>query len=189
MIWNKFIIGNLILILLLLVDGNSKRVGAVEGALKVATISLQDILTKSSAGQEAKQQLEGKVAEFQSELQKEQEKHENLRIEIEKKSSVWSDEVRQEKERTYQKLIREFQIKSEDAQYELKQMEKKIMAPLLKELHEVIAEVGKRNGYTLIYENTKKGLESRSGLLYADDSLDISDIVRQELEKRLAGKK
>lgn len=162
---------------------------ALAKEVKIATISLQDILAKSSVGEDAKNKLEAKVVEFQAELQKEQEKQDALRTEIEKKSSVWSDGVRQEKERDYQKMVREFQIKSEDAKFELQQMEKKIMAPILKELHEIIAEVGKKNGYTLIFENTKKGLESRSGLLYADDALDISDLVREALEKRLAEKK
>jgi len=162
---------------------------ALAKEVKIATISLQDILAKSSVGEDAKNKMEAKVAEFQAELQKEQEKQDALRAEIEKKSSVWSDVIRQEKERDYQKMVREFQIKSEDAKFELQQMEKKIMAPILKELHEIIAEVGEKNGYTLIFENTKKGLESRSGLLYADDTLDISDLVREVLEKRFAEKK
>ncbi len=162
---------------------------AADGTVRIGTMSLPEILAKSSAGQEARRQLEDKVVEFQTKIQQEQEKQDALRSEIEKKSSIWSEEVRQEKERDLLKMGQELKLLSDDAQFELQKLEKKIMAPILKELHEVIAEVGKQQGYTLIFENTNKGLESRSGLLYADEVLDISDKVREALEKRLAAKK
>ena len=164
--------------------------GFAAGALvKIGTMSLPEILAKSSAGQEARRQLEDKVVEYQTKIQQEQEKQDALRAEIEKKSSIWSEEVKQEKERDLLKKGQELKLMSDDAQFELQKLEKKIMAPILKELHEVIAEIGKQQGFTLIFENTNKGLESRSGLLYADESLDISDMVREALEKRLAAKK
>jgi len=159
---------------------------AAEKTIKIATISIQDILAESAAGQEAKTVMEAKVLEYQDKFQAEQNELDEIRKEIEKKSSVWSEEVRQEKEREYQKKLRELQLKSEDAQFELQKLEKKIMAPILKDLHEVIAVVGKQQGYTMILENTRKGLESRSGLLYADETLDISALVRKELEARSA---
>jgi outer membrane protein len=60
------------------------------------------------------------------------------------------------------------------------------MEPILKELHAILADYGKKNGYTLILENTRKGLSSRSGLLYADEALDISDQIRKELDSRMS---
>ena len=162
---------------------------AADAAVKIGTMSLPEILSKSTAGQEARRQLEDKVVEFQTKIQQEQENQDELRSEIEKKSSIWSEEVRQEKERDLLKMGQELKLMSEDAQFELQKLEKKIMAPILKELHEVIAEVGKQQGFTLIFENTNKGLESRSGLLYSDETLDISLMVREALEKRLAAKK
>lgn len=153
--------------------------------LKIATVSIQEILAESEAGQEAQQRLQAKVNEYQSKFEKEQQGAETLREEIEKKSSVWSEAVRIEKERDYQKKMRELQLKSEDARYELQQLEKQIMEPILKELHTILADIGKENGYTLVLENTRKGLLSRNGLLYADEALDISDQVRKELDSRI----
>ena len=166
--------------------GNTADANAADKSYKIATVSIQDILTKSTAGMDAKKTIETKVIEFQNKIKGEQENLDALRAEIEKKSSVWSDEVRQEKERDYQKKLRELQLKSDDAKFELQQLEKKVMAPILKELHMVFAELGKQQGYTLILENTRKGLESANGLLYADGTIDISDLVREALEARLA---
>ncbi|MBU4034468.1 MAG: OmpH family outer membrane protein, partial [Proteobacteria bacterium] len=96
-----------------------------------------------------------------------------------------SDEVRAEKEREYQKRLRDYGLKTEDAKLEMQQLEKKHMEPILKQLHDIIADVGKKNGYSIILENTMKGLRNRTGLLYADDTLDISDQVQKELDTRL----
>lgn len=154
------------------------------GEIKIATISLQDVLAQSRGGQDAQKVLEAEVQKFQNKFKNDQDDLEALRLEIEKKGSVWSDEIRAEKERSYQKKMREFKLKTEDAQFEIKQLEKKEMEPILKVLHEVINEIGKTKHYTVILENTRKGLRSRIGLLYAADEIDISDDVRDMLDKK-----
>ena len=155
---------------------------AAETSKQIVTVNIQDILLGSEAGQEVKKVLEEKVGEFQNKFQQEQEEIDTLRAEIEKKGSVWSTEVREEKERDYQKRVREMQIKSEDAQFELQQLEKQVMSPVLNELQKVIEEVGEKNGYAMI-------LDSRAGLLYVDKSLDISEMVKRELDARQKAEK
>jgi len=150
---------------------------AAEKNMQIVSVNIQDVLLGSEAGQEVKKVLEEKVGEYQNKFQKEQEEVDTLRSEIEKKSSVWSQEVREEKERDYQKRVREIQLKSEDAQFELQQLEKQVMSPVLNELQKVIKEVGEKNGYAMI-------IDSRAGLLYVDEALDISDMVRKELDAR-----
>ena len=173
--------------LLLVLSCFCLSVNAAEAAeIKIGTISLQQIIMTSKAGSEAQKTLEQKASEFKGKLEKEGQELETLRQDIEKKSSVWSNEVRGEKERDYQKLLRSFQVKQEDAQYELKQLESKVMGPILQDLHEAIQKVGKENGYTIILENSRKGIQSQIGLMYADDALDVSDLVMKELDKRTA---
>lgn len=156
--------------------------GADEG--KVGTISLQDVLAKSQVGLAAQKKLEAKLKELQDKFAQEQQDLENLAREIEKKGDVWSKDVLAEKERSYQKMMRTYKAKTEDAQYELKQMEKKVMEPILKDLHEIISEYGKAEGFTLIFENTRKGLRSRIGLLYAAPDIDISADVLKMMDAR-----
>jgi outer membrane protein len=149
---------------------------------QIVTVNIQEVLLGSSSGQAAKKVLEEKVAEFQKKFQTDQEDVEAMRAEIEKKSSVWSQQVKEEKERGYQKRVRELQLKSEDAQFELQQLEKQVMEPVLKELQKVIADMGEKNGYAMI-------MDSRAGLLYVDKALDISEIVKKELDSRQSAKK
>ena len=155
----------------------SSQAVAAENSKQIVTVNIQNVLLGSEAGKEVKKVLEGKVGEFQEKFQQEQEEVDALRAEIEKKSSVWSQEVKEEKERDYQKRVREIQLKSEDAQFELQQLEKQVMSPILNELQKVMKEVGEKNGYAMI-------IDSRAGLLYFDEALDISEIVKKELDAR-----
>lgn len=149
--------------------------------LKVATLSIQDIIDSSKVGKEARKVLEAKKSELQPKFEAEQKVLQDQAAEIEKKSSVWSEEVRAEKERDYQKNMREYQLKVEDASYEMKQLEKKVLDPIFKELQAVIAEVGEKEGLSIIFEKARS-----NGLLYADKALDMSEVVIKELDKRLA---
>jgi outer membrane protein len=151
--------------------------------LNIGTISIQQVVDRSQAGQDARKVLEAKQSELQPKFQAEQETLKAQAKEIEKKSSVWSDEVRSTKERDYQKKMREYQLKVEDAQYEMKQLEKKVLDPIFKEMQAVITDLGKKKKLSMIFEKAKSG-----GLLYADDSLDISDEIVKELDARTAGK-
>jgi outer membrane protein len=149
---------------------------------EIVTVNIQEVLLSSSSGQAVKKVLEEKVLEFQEKFQTEQEEVEAMRAEIEKKSSVWSQQVREEKEREYQKMVRELQVKSEDAQFEMQQLEKQIMEPVVQELQKVIADMGEKNSYAMI-------IDSRAGLLYFDKTLDISELVTKELDSRQKAKK
>lgn len=152
--------------------------------LKIGTISLQDVLEQSQAGKDAQQQLEAKVEEFKNKFSSEQQGLEEMGAEIEKKRSVWSQEVLEEKERDYQKKLREFKLKTDDAQFEIKQLEKKVMEPILKDLHEIIADYGMKENFTMIFENTRKGLRSRTGLLFSSDEVDITEQILKLLDAR-----
>ncbi len=69
--------------------------------IKIATVSLQQVIPKSKAGMAAKK-LHATVQEFQNKFSKEQEDFETLAADIEKKHSVWSEDVLQAKKHDYQ---------------------------------------------------------------------------------------
>ncbi|MHB1015922.1 MAG: OmpH/Skp family outer membrane protein [Desulfurivibrionaceae bacterium] len=152
---------------------------------RIATISIQKILGSSKVALDAQKILQTEVDKYQAKFKADEDALTAMKNDIEKKGSVWSDEVRAEKEREYQKKLRDYGLKTDDAKQEMQQLEKRHMEPILKQLNDIIAEVGKKNGYSLILENTMKGLRNRTGLLYADDTLDISDQIQKELDSRL----
>lgn len=157
-------------------------------SLKVASVSIQDVLTEAASWKDARKGLEVEAAKLKQGLMKSQAEIETFLDDIKKKSSVWSDEVKKDKEREYQGMVRDLKLEEENAQFELQKLEKKLMEPILKALHAVLADIGKKEGFTIILESSKQGLESQTGILYIDDILDISDVVREELENRLSKK-
>lgn len=166
----------------LLLIFTSGSVFAASEPVKIGTISFQEIIDGSQVGKDARKVLEAKQSELQLSLKTEQEETEKLKQEIEKKRSVWSDEVRGTKEREYQKRMEGFPGKVRDAEFEFDQLEKKALAPIFKEMQTAIKDLGERMGLSLIIETSK------SGVVYANESLNISADVAKELDARMAKK-
>ena len=98
-----------------------------------------------------------------------------MQNDIEKKSSAWSEDTKQEKMREFQRKRREAQEKAEDARFELKAMQDKELDPILKTLEKVVKDYGEANGYSLL-------IDARSGVLYAAQGIDITDEIVAELD-------
>ena len=65
-------------------------------------------------------------------------------------------------------MVRNFKIFVSDSEKDMKALEGEFLKKMLKELEEVTLEFGKTGKYQLI-------LEKRSGIIYADETLDVTD--------------
>jgi outer membrane protein len=147
-------------------------------AQKIGVMNVQKVLLESAAGMKAKEIFEKRTNELQEKFQAEQEALVALQQEIEKKSSAWSKEKKGEKIRELQTGQRELQVKSEDAQLELRQLQDKELEPILKMLQTVVNSYGQKNGFAVI-------LDSKVAVLYADPAMDVTEDMTKELDKRL----
>jgi len=148
---------------------------------KLGVMNVQKIIVSCDAGKQAKVRFENKMKDLQQKFKGEEDALKKLQDEIKKKSSAWSEEKKAEKIREFQKNGGELQAKTEDARFEMKQMQDKELQPILKALENVVSKYGKDNGYTAI-------MDSKSGIVYFDKTVDISDIVVKELNKALVKK-
>ena len=121
------------------------------------------------------------MQDLQSKFKVEEQELVDMQSEIEKKSSAWSEETKQVKMREFQKKRRELQEKSEDARFELKTLQDKELAPILKSLEGVVEAFGEKNGYTLI-------LDSKAGVIFFTEAVDISDQLVKDLDAAMAAK-
>lgn len=144
---------------------------------KIGVMNIQKVLLDSAAGQAAKAAFEARAQELQAKFQAEEDALMALQQEIEKKSSVWSAEVKDEKVREYQKKGRELQVKTEDARVELKQLQDRELEPILKRLQAVVEEYAKKEGYTVI-------LDSKAGVHYFNEAIELSARMVEELNKK-----
>lgn len=149
--------------------------------MKVGVMNVQQVLVNSVSGKSAKVKFDDKMQELQAKFKAEEEELITMQKDIEKKSSAWSEETKQTKIREFQKKRRELQEKSEDARFELKTLQDKELAPILKALEGVVVNYGKEQGYTMI-------LDSKSGVIYFSEAIDITDKLVKELNAAMAAK-
>lgn len=149
--------------------------------VKIGVMNVQKIIVACDAGKEAKARFEQKMKDLQSSFKEEETALKELQDEIKKKSSAWSEEKKAEKIRIFQKNGRELQAKTEDARFEMKQLQDKELEPILKALEKVVESYGKDNGYTAI-------MDSKSGVIYFDKKAEISDVIVQKLNEAMVKK-
>lgn len=148
---------------------------------KIGVMNVQKVISLSDSGKVAKTHFEGRMTELQSKFKSEEDELVALQDEIEKKSSAWSEQVKQDKVRDFQKKRRELQTKTEDARFELKQLQEKELQPILKTLEDVVKAYGKKNGYDLI-------IDIKSGVLYFDGAIDVTDAIIKDLNSSMKKK-
>jgi len=142
---------------------------------KIGVIDMKKVLSASTAGQKAQSVIEEKMKALQGTLKKDQDDLVALQKDMEKKGSAWTDAVKQEKAKTFQKKRNDLAAKEENANLELKKMREENVNPILKKLEEIVEKVAKNDGYSLILP--------RNVVLYSSESTDISDKVTSELNK------
>ena len=147
------------------------------GDTKIGVINMQKVLANSAPGKQAQKDLEKKMNELKETFKKDEDALLALQKEIEKKSSAWSDEMKQEKAIEFQKMRRDLGTKQDDANMELKQLREKHLAPILKKLEQVVKDEAKKGGFTIVVPNT--------AVLYMDESVNITEPITKALDKAM----
>ena len=93
---------------------------------------------------------------------------------------VMSKETREEKEREIRIKLNDFKSLQQRYRTQLQNLEKKLVNALLKEVSSLVEEIGKKEGYLLIINNT--------GVLYSPNSINITDQLIKQLNARYAKK-
>ncbi len=165
-------IGGLLIAAVLLLNS---QVMAAE--TKIGVIDMKQVLSTSTAGKRAQDLIEQKMKTLQASFKSDETALVNLQKEIEKKGSAWSDSVKQEKAIEFQKKRRDLAEKQETANQELKKLREQHVNPILKKLEEIVDKVATDGGYSAVLP--------RNVVLFAADSIDISDKVVAELNKAM----
>lgn len=154
--------------------------GAPAG-VKIAVIDTEQILLGSQTGKKAladlkkvQEQKEGEGRTRQQEIKDLQTKLNDGRL------SLAADKISEMEKQLEDKVIalRRFQ---DDANRELGKRRDEVLAAVDKKVMPVINQLGKEQGYTLIFRKFE------SGLIYADEAVDITTQVIQRLDGAAAG--
>ena len=150
---------------------------SASAAPSVGVVNLQQVIDKSSAGLAAKKKMEAKMKELKASLDKEKEDVLAFQKEMQKKAGVWNEETKKEKALELQRKKRDFRVQQDDANLEMRNLQEKHLAPIMKELENIVEEVAKAKGVSVMIPNT--------AVLYHDKSVDMTEAVTAALNKKM----
>jgi outer membrane protein len=142
--------------------------------IKIGVIDFQKILETSSAGKAAQVDIKKVGKQLEADLKKKETEIEAIKSRLDREALVMSREMREEKEREGRIKLNDYKVLQKKSMAEFKEMEARSIVRIQKEVVDLVAKIGKRDNYTLIVEKRE------GGVLWAPDSIDITDKVIQE---------
>jgi outer membrane protein len=150
---------------------------------KIGFVDLQRALNESSTGKQAKEKFTAEVKKVEADIMRKKEEVEKLGASLEKQSSMLKDEARAEKEKQFIQMQKEYERKVKDAKDDLQIKDAQLTKGILEDLVTIIKKYGKENKYTIIFE------KSETVLLYAADSIDLTDKILSLYDSQSSAKK
>ncbi|MCW5212698.1 OmpH family outer membrane protein [Desulfobulbus sp. TB] len=153
---------------------------SASAASRVGVVNLQQVLDKSKVGMAATKKMEAKMQQFKTSLDREKRAVLTLQRNMKKKADVWNEATKKEKLLELQRKKRDFRVKQDDANLEMRNLQEKYLAPIMKQLEVVVKEVARAKGVSVILPNT--------AVLYSDKSVHMTDEVTRALDRKTRGR-
>lgn len=147
-------------------------------SVKIAVIESERIVAESAEGRAALESLRELREQKMEEGQRLQQEITSLRQRIDEGGNALSEDRRDELRKEYEDKVIAFRRFQDDADRELSKRRDETLAKIEKEVLEVIHEIGREGDYTIIMN------KFQSGLVYADDAIDITDQVVERFNAR-----
>ncbi len=139
--------------------------------LKIGVINVERLVQESALGKEAFNRVKRLNDVKKDEGDKLQKELRDLEQKLADQGSALADDKREQLQKSYQEKAIAFKRFQDDATRELETAQKKELADLERRVFPVINQVGKDKGFTLIFN------KFQSGLVYADEQIDLTDDV------------
>jgi outer membrane protein len=156
--------------------------GAVAQAeeVKFGVVDADQVLNSIEEGKAAKDELMRKQKEAEDTLREMYEEFAKDKEAFEKRveSHAVKDEVLQLEQLDLMEKQAEIQNKAKALEAKVKMTYERLVAPLSKEIFELIQKVGKEDGYTMVFQRDS------AGLLYTRESIDITDEVIKRFNRK-----
>ena len=146
------------------------------GPIKIAVIDTERILLNSQAGKKAVAELKSAQEQKEREIDRQQKEIRDLQAKIDDgRLSLAQDKLAEMEKQLEDKVITARRMQ-DDANRELQKKKDDVLGSVDQRVMPVINAVGKELGYTLIFRKFE------SGLIYADEAVDITPVIIQRLD-------
>jgi len=159
--------------------------GAAHAQMKFAYVDMQSALMEIEEGKAAKNKLKSQFDAKQKDLDAKQEelKRENANLESMAREGVLKDDKLREKRSDLERKLMEVTKYWQESQKALSEEERRLTQEIFSKMAVIIRTIAEAEGFTFVFD------KNESGLLYAPDSLNITnELVRKYNAKFGAGK-
>lgn len=149
---------------------------------KIGIVDMKAVIAQSESGMKAMEQLKTQFKDMKDNLDAQKKSLDTLKDELQKQSMMLSQEAKMDKEDQYKRKIRDFQDMGQNYQRKLQQAEQDLSKPIIDKLVQIIDDYGKKNGFDIILDAPS------SGVIFAQDNVDVTNAIIAELNKAMRGK-
>lgn len=150
---------------------------AAQDSAKVGYIDIMRLIQESKMGEIARKNMAKLQEEKQTLIASQQRDVQEMEASLNKDGAKLRPTERQEKVEQLQRAYKELQRMTEDAKEELQRQDGKLVALILENADAALKKVAKQNGYAII-------LKDANAIGYLDPSVNITDLVLQEVNKK-----
>jgi outer membrane protein len=152
-------------------------------APKMAYLDTQKVFDQSKVGKKAKGLLEEFVKSRQKIIDLEESEIKELEESLVKQESVLSPEAKRTKQEDLQRKLLAYQKRATELNREIQDKKAEVLNDFHLQLEAVVKKVAERDGYAMVFDKGGGGPADLAAVLYARESLSITDKVLAEMDK------
>jgi len=144
---------------------------AQDEPVKIGVVDIEQAISSTDEGKAAREEFARKQREAAEQMQPLMDRYKGVEEELKAKKFVLSEEALFQKQLDLAEMRNLIQNKGKELEGQLQLDQKRLEGPLTAKLVEIITDVGKTQGFTLILRR------GTPGVLYTREALDVTDLV------------
>ena len=144
---------------------------ASDEPIKIGIVDIDQAISSTDEGKAAREEFARKQREATEQMQPLMDRYKGVEDELKAKKFVLSEEALFQKQLDLAEMRNLIQNKVKELEGQLQVDQKRLEGPLTAKLVEIIADVGKTQGFTLILRR------GTPGVLYTREALDVTDLI------------
>lgn len=149
-----------------------------QDAMKIGVVDLEQAINATDQGKKAAEEIKGKTKAAEAQIKPIIEKGKALAEQIQNQRFAISEDALRQKQLDLAEIQSDLRAKDAELSGQLKVDYERIVGPLRQKLLDIVRDLGKEQGYTLILER------ATPGVIYSREALDITDEVVKRFNKK-----
>lgn len=152
--------------------------GAKDDRVTIGVVDLDQAITSTNQGRAAREEFDRKKRQAEASLIPLMEQYQEGLKEFEAKKFVLSDDARFQKQLDMTELQNQIENQRKEIQGQLQVDRERLIAPLRNKLIDVVEEVGRNEGFSLILHR------QAPGLMYSKEALDVTELIIEKFNEK-----